>query len=71
VAAALSWTVLHAEGRVTPSNRSAVTRTIYEFATQTVDIRTVASPTDAPARTAAKNPAALTVDGAGISLLNL
>jgi len=33
VAAALSWGVLHAEGRVTQSIRSALTRTIYEFAT--------------------------------------
>ena len=33
VAGALSWAVSHAEGRVTPSIRSAFTPAIYEFAT--------------------------------------
>jgi hypothetical protein len=35
MAAALSWPISHAENRVTPSIRSALTRTIYEFATHT------------------------------------
>ena len=35
VAAALSWAVSHAEGRVTQSIRSAFTPAIYEFATHT------------------------------------
>jgi hypothetical protein len=33
VAVALSWAVSHAEGRVTPSIRSAFTAAVYEFAT--------------------------------------
>jgi hypothetical protein len=33
VAGALSWAVLHAKGRVTPSIRSAFAAAIYEFAT--------------------------------------
>ena len=36
MAAALSWAVSHAEGRVTQSIRSAFTAAIYEFATHTV-----------------------------------
>jgi hypothetical protein len=35
VAAALSWVVLHAEGRVTQSIGSAFTIALYEFATYT------------------------------------
>ena len=35
MAAALSWAVSHAEGRVTQSIRSASNATIYEFATHT------------------------------------
>jgi putative transposase len=34
---ALSWAVSHAEGRVTPSNRSAFTAAVYEFATHRLD----------------------------------
>ena len=37
VAAALSWAVSHAEGRVTQSIRSAFTAAIYEFATHRVN----------------------------------
>ena len=39
LAAALSWAVSHAEGRVTQSIRSTFTGAIYEFATDTLEKR--------------------------------